>query len=254
MGRGLVHPLDLQHGENPPANPELLDLLAREFRAMAYDVKAFLRELALSRVYQRSSEPPPGSSPSDLDSASLAVAPLKSLSPEQLAWSVMRGLGIVEESRRRVLASLDRDDPKLRAILQTDSKRQALRLTLLEERVHDQLQGNVAPFVHQFAAAAGQPQNVSEPTVHQALFLSNGHHIQSWLAQADGSLIARLAALPDASAIADELYLSLFSRRPTEEERTDATRYLTERGKARVPALQEMAWALLASTEFRFNH
>jgi Protein of unknown function (DUF1549)/Protein of unknown function (DUF1553) len=254
MGRGLVHPLDLNHGENPPANPELLDLLAREFRAMAYDVKAFLRELAFSRVYQRSSEPPPGGGTGDENNASLAVAPLKPLSPEQLAWSVMRGLGIVDQSQRRVLASLDSADPKLRAILQTDSKRQALRLTLLEERVHDELLGNVAPFVHQFAAAAGQPQNVSEPTVHQALFLSNGHHIQSWLAPADGSLIARLAALADASAVADELYLSLYSRRPTEEERAEATRYLAERGKARVPALQEMAWALLASTEFRFNH
>jgi hypothetical protein len=254
MGRGLVHPLDLHHGENPPAHPELLDLLAREFHAMDYDVKAFLRELALSRVYQRSSEPPSGGGTSEETGAALAVAPLKTLSPEQLAWSVMRGLGIVDQSRRRVRASLDDDDPKLRAILATDATRQALRLTLLEERVHDQLQGNVAPFVHQFAAAAGQPQNVSDPTVHQALFLSNGHHIQAWLAPSEGSLIARLEAQADASAIAEELYLSIYSRRPTEEERTEAGRYLAQRGTARVPALQEMAWALLASTEFRFSH
>ncbi len=60
MGRGLVHPVDLHHSENPPADAELLDLLAREFVAMRYDMKAFLRELALTRVYQRSSEPPPG--------------------------------------------------------------------------------------------------------------------------------------------------------------------------------------------------
>ncbi len=256
MGRGLVQPLDLHHGENPPAHPELLDLLAREFRAMGYDIKSFLRELALSRAYQRSSEPPPGTSPGEESSpmAALAVAPLKPLSPEQLAWSVMRGLGIVDRTQRHVVASLDRDDPKLWAILQSDAKRRALRLTIVEERVHDQLQGNVSPFVHQFAAAAGQPQNATEPTVHQALFLSNGHHIQAWLAPSDGSLIARLAALPDASAVVDELYLSLYSRRPTDEERSEAAGYLAQRSKARVPALQEMAWALLASTEFRFNH
>ncbi len=34
MGRGLVHPVDLHHAENPPADAELLDLLAREFVAM----------------------------------------------------------------------------------------------------------------------------------------------------------------------------------------------------------------------------
>ncbi len=33
MGRGLVHPLDLHHSDNPPSHPELLDLLASEFVA-----------------------------------------------------------------------------------------------------------------------------------------------------------------------------------------------------------------------------
>jgi hypothetical protein len=60
--------------------------------------------------------------------------------------------------------------------------------------------------------------------------------------------------LTDSSAIAEELYLSLYSRRPTEEERSEAARYLDVRGKERVPALRELAWALLESTEFRFNH
>ena len=50
---------------------------------------------------------------------------------------------------------------------------------MIEEGVHDQLQNNVAPFVRQFAAAAGQPQDATEPTVHQALFLSNGRQIQA---------------------------------------------------------------------------
>ena len=31
LGRGIVHPLDLHHSENPPSHPELLDLLALEF-------------------------------------------------------------------------------------------------------------------------------------------------------------------------------------------------------------------------------
>ena len=35
MGRGLVHPVDLHHAENPPADAELLDLMAREFVAHA---------------------------------------------------------------------------------------------------------------------------------------------------------------------------------------------------------------------------
>ncbi len=53
MGRGLVMPLDLFHTENPPSHPELLDVLAKEFVAHQYDIKWFLRELALSEAYQR---------------------------------------------------------------------------------------------------------------------------------------------------------------------------------------------------------
>jgi len=256
MGRGLVHPVDLHHSENPPLDAELLDLLAREFVAMGYDVKAFLRELALTQTYQQSSEPPPGSSPGDdsVPASAFTVAPLKPLTPEQLAWSVMQGLGQVAAARQQADDKLDGHDPKLRDIFRTDAKRLALRATLIEEAVHDQLQRGVAPFVHQFAAAAGQSQDATEPSVHQALFLSNGRQIESWLAPTAGNLVGRLAKLSDSSAVAEELYLSLYSRRPTEDERAEAARYLADRGQQRVPALQELAWALLESTEFRFNH
>jgi hypothetical protein len=167
---------------------------------------------------------------------------------------VMQGLGMVAMTRQKAEEKLDGHDPKLRAIFQTDARRRALRITMIEESVHDQLQSDVMPFVRQFAAAAGQPQDAIEPTVHQALFLSNGRQIQTWLAPSNGSLVGRLAPLADAATVAEELYLSLYSRRPTDEERADVAQYLSERGKERVPALQELAWAMLTSTEFRFNH
>jgi hypothetical protein len=256
IGRGLVHPVDLHHAENPPADAELLDLMAREFIAMRYNIKSFLREIASTRVYQRSSEPPPTASPEESSDglSPFVAASLKPESPEQLAWSVMQGLGVVAQARLQVQDELDGHDPKMRSIFETDDRRRALRVTMVEERIHDKLQQNVAPFVRQFGAAAGQPQDATEPTVHQALFLSNGHSVQGWLARSAGSLVERLASLADTSAIADELYLSLYTRRPAEAERTLVVRYLADRGNERVPALQELAWALLTSTEFRFNH
>ncbi len=53
MGRGLVHPLDLHHDDNPSVHPQLTELLAREIVAFKFDVRAFLREIALSQTYQR---------------------------------------------------------------------------------------------------------------------------------------------------------------------------------------------------------
>jgi hypothetical protein len=256
MGRGIVHPLDMHHSDNPPSHPELLDMLAGEFAATGFDVRAFLRELALTRTYQRSSEPPPGTNVNEESAAAptFAVAALKSLSPEQLAWSVMQSLGMVASARQQAEQRLDGNDPRMRAILHTDAKRKVLRASLVDEAVHDQLQGGVAPFVRQFATAAGQPQDAAEPTVHQALFLSNGQPIATWLSPAGSSLLARLAGTSDNADVAEELYLSLYTRRPTDDERALVARYLTERGKDRLPALEELAWAFLASTEFRFNH
>jgi hypothetical protein len=256
MGRGLVHPLDMHHDENPPSHPELLDLLADEFVATGFDVKAFLRELALSRTYQRSSEPPPGWTPSEEDpgATSLVVADLKPLSPEQLGWSVLQGFGFVASARQNAAQRLEGADPKLRALFQTDPKRQALRASMIEEAAHDYLASNIIPFVQQFGGAAGQPQDATDATVQQALFLSNGPQITFWLSPSGSNLMVRLAKLQDPSAVAEEIYLSFHSRRPTDEERAEAARYFAERGKDRASALQELTWALLASTEFRFNH
>jgi hypothetical protein len=60
--------------------------------------------------------------------------------------------------------------------------------------------------------------------------------------------------LTDDKALSDELYLSVLTRMPSAEERKDVTAYLRTRSADRLAALQELAWALLASAEFRFNH
>ncbi|AGA24504.1 DUF1549 domain-containing protein [Singulisphaera acidiphila] len=76
MGRGLVHPLDLHHPANPPSHPELMALLADELVARNYDTKAFLRELALTRTYQRAIDLPADQAPQPEEVAS-TVAELK---------------------------------------------------------------------------------------------------------------------------------------------------------------------------------
>jgi hypothetical protein len=250
MGRGLVHPLDLHHGDNPPSHPELLDLLAREFVASGFNIKAFLRELALTRTYARASEPPPGVSAEETAPERFTIAALKPLSPEQIAWSVLQATGHVASTRAAVEQQLFGVDPKFRELVQLDPKRQAFGRRLVESTVFERLKGNMGPFVSRFARAPGQSQDATDATVHQALFLANGDPVHSWLA----GLAGRLNGVTDASALADDLYLSLMTRRPTGEERDEVAQYLAKRGPERPQAIQELAWALLTSTEFRFNH
>lgn len=59
FGTGLVEPLDLHHSANPPSNPALLDLLTEQIAAMKFDMRAFIRELALTEAFQRSIDLPP---------------------------------------------------------------------------------------------------------------------------------------------------------------------------------------------------
>jgi hypothetical protein len=253
MGRGLVHPLDLHHGDNPASHPELLDDLARTFKASGYDVKAFLRELALTRTYQRSSEPPPGASAALEDPSAFAVATMKPLAPEQLGWSVMQALGVLADYRDGATAGVD-SDPRLRAIFATDARRQSLRESMIAARVDEQLRSSLGPFVVWFGGAAGQPQDRGDPTAQQALFLSNGEPIRGWLDRGGHGLPRRLAELTDVNAAADELYLAVLSRRPTADEREEVSRYLSGKGGDRLTSAKDLVWSLLASTEFRFNH
>jgi len=54
--------------------------------------------------------------------------------------------------------------------------------------------------------------------------------------------------------IAEQLYISLLNRRPTAQETKQVNEYLTARADQKAEIVREMIWALLASTEFRFNH
>jgi hypothetical protein len=227
MGRGLVHPLDMDHPANPPSHPALLDLLADDLAAHKFDVRYFLRELALSQTYQRSSELPPGVK--ELPPSRFAVAILKPLSPEQLAWGLMQASGL------------------------TDAERRALGPKATEAALYGRLAGNLTPFIRAFGGPPGKPA-AFDATLDQALFLANGPVVRGWLAPRPGGLTDRLTRLTTSDAVAEELYLSVLTRRPDGEERKEVADFLASRSRDRAAALQDLAWALLASTEFRFNH
>ncbi len=58
---------------------------------------------------------------------------------------------------------------------------------------------------------------------------------------------------PSDAALVEELYLTFYSRRPVESERRAALEYLAG-AKDRRAAAEDLAWSLLNSLEFLFNH
>jgi hypothetical protein len=240
MGRGLVEPLDVRHADNPATHPELLALLADEFQRRDYDVRWLLRELALTKTYQRR-RAATGADAAD----SYVAAHLKALSPEQLAWSVMDVTGVSAQTLATKTAELLKKDAKAGEAKVADPLWQ-------EEALHDALKVNVDTFVTTFAGQGGQKTGF-DSSADQALFLLNGALVQKWLVPASGNLTDRLRKLDNPAVFAEELYMSVLNRSPDEGEAAAITAYLTEVSD-RDSAVQELAWALMTSAEFRFNH
>jgi len=170
-----------------------------------------------------------------------SAASLKPLSPEQLAWNTLQVLGVVAKERKATEADL----------LKKNTHPTPAQLEWETDR---RLRGPIVRFVGLFGAGAGQPQRGFFATVDQALFFSNGGEVRSWLAPSQGNLCDRLLKHKDSNALADELYLTVATRKPLPEETAEIERYLAERPKDRSAAVQEIVWAVLASSEFRFNH
>jgi hypothetical protein len=223
MGRGLVHPLDQHHSDNPPSHPELLTLLAEELAAHDYDLKWLLRELALTETYQRSGIlPDEGNVP---EAHTFLVALERRLSAEQLARSVLQATG-----PRAALA----EPADQVSIARNEELRSA--------------------FVAAFANPAREPEEEFVASVKASLYLLNDEKFLTLLTPAPDNLIERATQLSDASAKCDELYLSVLSRMPTEEERADATVWLKSNESTPEVGVRHLAWALLSSTEFLVNH
>jgi hypothetical protein len=240
FGRGLVHPVDLDHTDNPPSHPLLLAMLTEEFARRQLDIRLFLREIALSRTYQRSSRREeastagaPESGKTQANDSQFAQAVLKPLTPAQFAWSILQATG------------------------EADLNRQALGDKLTEAGLHEKLVGYEQRFVQLFGGEPGHPREHFESTTDQVLFLANDALVINLLKPRGGNLAERMLKMPEDNPqqIAEELFLSALSRRPTGEDVLDVTGFLAgQTGDARSIAVQELIWATISSSEFRFNH
>lgn len=235
MGRGIVHPLDADHADNPPSHPELLDLLTEELIAGNYDLKWYLRELVLSKTYQRSStnELFASKSAQELADAQFTHAILKPLTPEQFSRSVLEATG------------------------QAELYRNSLKQKLSEATLRKNLVGYERQFVSLFGGLPGEPVEGFETTADQSLYLSNNGAIQGILSPRSGNTADRVLKIPadQPALIAEELYLSVLNRRPEATETKEVAALLAGKtGKERSEMVSDLIWALMMSSEFRFNH
>lgn len=186
-------------------------------------------------------------------SEQFSIAMVQPLTPEQLAKSILKATGYDIRQRESVKAAINKKTP-LKPEEQQDPAKLAAREQQIDAETKKKIDAIVARFVRLFGAAAGQPQDDFFATVDQALFFGNGGEMRGWLSPSSGNLTDRLQKIEDSKTLAEELYLSILTRLPSEQETADVTSYLASQDKQKRDAVQELAWALLTSAEFRFQH
>lgn len=228
FGRGIVEPVDDFRASNPPTNDELIEWLAKDFATHGYDLKHLMRTIMLSHVYQLSSTP---NEHNIADTKNFSRSYRRRLTAEVLLDAVCDVTGVKDG-----FSGL----PKGARAVQTWNHK----------------------IESDFMDAFGRPNASQEcpcerdrkPSVVQALHLMNSNSLQEKLASDEGRASKLAKSDLGEPEIVRELYLSTFNRLPDPRELRTALRFFTVPGATRATATQDLAWALVNSAEFVFNH
>ncbi len=227
MGRGLVEPVDDFRVTNPATNDPLLKYLASDFRNKKYDLKALMREILLSDAYNRSSRATPENAPDNRYYSRFLV---KRMSAEQILDALDDVTGTSEKFKDYPVGT--------RAVQLMDTTVASLFLDAFGRPVRQ---------------TTCECERSSDTSVNQALHLLNGEDVQAKLASPDGNLAKLCDGTLTPDAIIEQLYLSTLSRPPTGSETNLALTWFEKRNDRKL-ATQDLAWALVNSKEFLFNH
>ena len=78
--------------------------------------------------------------------------------------------------------------------------------------------------------------------------------IENKIAHEGGKIAEWTEQFPENTRLIDQVYLSYFSRYPTSVERDLAIQYMADSPDNRRQSAEDIAWSLMNSLEFIFNH
>lgn len=237
MGRGIVHPVDAMNTE--PWSEELLDLLANHLVGSGYDLKAVLRLIATSRIYQARSEVLEQESQPYVFRGPVR----KRMSAEQFIDSVRMVTGAWPEPDKESLATKGRTYGQLTSVMKAEGLKQwdqrPVRAVFTKR---DALQ-----------AAMGRPNREqvvsarpSVVTTLEAINLANGPEVATLMEEGAKGLLGK--GRP--KDIIQHVFVGALSRPPSQAEVDAALRILGQEPSQE--SLEDLLWSVFMLPEFLY--
>ena len=240
FNRGLVEPEDDMRETNPPANPELLNALAKSFVESGYDLKQLIRTITQSTTYQLSAVP---NTHNAVDRQNFSRYYPKRLQAEVL---------------------LDAVDTVLDARSSFDGLPVGTHATALPDNSFNATSYFLTVFGRPEGSSACECERTQESSLAQSLHLLNAPDIQKKLTDDKGRAAAFAAdATRSDEAKLTEIYQWVASRKPSPQQVKLGLDHLarhtkgktgTELVAAKRQAYEDLLWALINTKEFLFNH
>ena len=269
MGVGLESVDDI-HDDSPCENPELLDLLTKEFVRLKFNQKEFLRTLMYTKTYQRESS---DFDPSMAEFYHFPGPTLRRLTAEQIWDSILtlaiynpypfemptaKALGDVMDLDLATvtLSELEEHVKKFEESMSPVVRIATMNTAAYRRQVLARASELPSPlpaqhFLRQFGQCDRETieGDSTDPTVPQILTMFNGVFTHMMLEK--GSVIYdNILSCKTPRQIMDVVFLTILSRSPTEKDRDITMREISRGDQAM--GYGNVIWALINTREFLF--
>jgi hypothetical protein len=243
FGMGIVEPVDDLRASNPASNEPLLEALSETLIDNGYDLKALMRLILQSETYQRSS----GTLPENAGDSRY----FSRYYPRRLIAEVLHDAiaGITDVPAEFTAVKLQDGSEEKTAFYPKGTR----ALQLYDSAVASYF---LKAFGRNDRDIACECERSVQPSMVQAMHLSNGDTINAKLAKPESRVTKLLQAVGmDETKWVEEAFMLCLSRVPTQVEKAQfQSVFATAAAEDKRAALEDLFWALLTSREFLFQH
>ena len=235
LGRGIVHEPDDIRPDNPPENPALLAYLESELQTSHYDLKHIFRLILNSTTYQLSSIPRTDPAAA---ATHFAAYPLRRLDAEVLVDALCQITGTSETYTSAIPEPYTFMPDYQRALTLPDGSISSSFLELFGRPARD---------------TGFESERNNKISDAQKLAMLNSTQVLRKIQQGP-KLAAMMREIKPPRDLVSQLFLTIVSRYPTDDEWKLVTAH-SQNGNVRgQPAVVDLVWALMNSSEFLYRH